>query len=795
MSTSATRGAGVRSRERATPRTRQHARRIAPGLLPRLLPLALFASGATHAAAAAEASPPESATLPTVTVSAGAASAATPAVDPNLPSTVETVTPAEFGNWNVVNTEDVLKYLPNLAVRKRYAGDLNSIIAVRGTSNTQSARGLVYADGLLLSNLLGNSYTFPPRWSMVFPDQIQQVDVIYGPYSALYPGNSLGATVLITTRMPKQFEATADVKAFTQHFSLYGVNQNFNGSEMSASIGDRIGKFSYLLGVNHLENTSQPLQFATLAQSTKPAQPGDVPVRGAYAYNNQTNAPTVVLGVNGEGIQQTVQDQFKLRMQYDFTPTVQGGVTLGYWHQLYNNATSTFLYDANGNPVYSGRVSINGYEYTIPAAALAPSRGWSENWLYGATLRTHQASGWNAEAIASYYDVSNSVARTANAGGPGNGAGVMTIGDGTGWKTLDLKTTWTPATPDAGLAAHWLTFGYHYDDYALDNRTYNTLAWRDGSAYSFANAFAGKTQTQAVYAQDAWRFLPRWKLVYGVRYEDWRAYDGYQALGSANVPYANAGDRHFSPKASLSFDVTDDFTLRASIARAYRFPTVSELFQGQVNGSSIVNNNPDLRPEDDLSKELSAEWAHWNGLFRFTLFQDDVKNTIFSQTDTTVIPNVTNFQNIGKVRSRGVETSYQGEDVVLHGLDLAASVAYTQSKILENAQNPASVGKYFYRIPLWRANLVATYRFDARSALTFAARYSGRQYNTLTNADTNPNVFGGTSTYTVADIKFTYRPTKKSEIGVGVDNLFDARYFVYHPYPGRTFYLEAKLGI
>ncbi len=798
MSTLTTRGAGVRTSERATPRALRHAGRLALAMLPRVLPLPFAAPIVFHAAHAAEAQAADAAsatTLPTVTVSATASSAAAPAVDPNLPATVETVTPAQFSNWNVVNTEDVLKYLPNLAVRKRYVGDLNSIIAVRGTSNTQSARGLVYADGLLLSNLLGNSYSFPPRWSMVFPDQIQQVDVIYGPYSALYPGNSLGATVLITTRMPKSFEATADVKAFTQHFSLFGVNQNFNGSEMSASIGDRIGKFSYLLGVNHLENTSQPLQFATLAQSTKPAQPGDVPVRGAYFYNNQTNTPTAVLGVNGEGMQHTVQDQFKLRMQYDFTPTVQGGVTLGYWHQTYNNATSTFLYDANGNPVYSGKVSINGYEYTIPAAAFAPSRGWSENWLYGATLRTHQATGWNAEAIASYYDVSNSVARTANAGGPGNGPGVMTLGDGTGWKTLDLKTTWTPATPDAGLAAHWLTFGYHYDDYALDNRTYNTLAWRDGGANSFANAFSGKTETQALYAQDAWRFLPRWKLVYGVRYENWRAFDGYQALGSVNVPYANVGDHHFSPKASLSFDVTDDLTLRASIARAYRFPTVSELFQGQVNGSSIVNNNPNLRPEDDLSKELSAEWAHWNGLFRLTLFQDDVRNTIFSQTDTTIIPNVTNFQNIGKVRSRGVETSYQGEDVMLRGLDLATSVAYTQSRILENAQNPASVGKYFYRIPLWRANLVATYRFDARSALTLAARYSGRQYNTLTNTDTNPNVFGGTSTYTVADVKYTFRPTKKSEIGVGIDNLFDARYFVYHPYPGRTYYLEAKLGI
>ncbi|WP_429559921.1 TonB-dependent receptor [Paraburkholderia youngii] len=736
------------------------------------------------------------ATLPTVSINASASASAAPrAVDPNLPASIETVTRDQFANWNVVNTEDVLKYLPNLAVRKRFIGDLNSIIAVRGTSNTQSARGLVYADGLLLSNLLGNSYSFPPRWSMVSPDEIQQVDVIYGPFSALYPGNSLGATVLISTRMPKQFEANADVKAFTQHFSLFGVNQSFNGSEASASLGDRIGKFSYLLGVNHLENTSQPLQFATLAQSTTPAKAGDTPVTGAHFYNNQTNTPTAVLGVNGEGIEHTVQDQFKLKMQYDFTPTLQGGFTLGYWHQTYNSETSTFLRDADGKPVYSGNVSINGYHYTIPAAAFAPSLGHSENWLYGVSLKTRNATGWNGEAIASYYDIGNSVARIANAGGPGNGPGTVLFGDGTGWKTLDLRGTYTPATNQPGLANHALSFGYHYDNYFVDKQTYSTMAWRDGDATSFANAFTGKTQTQALYAQDAWRFLPRWKLVYGVRYEDWQAYDGAQSLPGATIAYSDASQRHFSPKASLSFDVSDDLTLRASIGRAFRFPTASELFQGQINGSTIVNNNPHLQPEDDLSKELSAEWAHWNGVFRLSLFQDDVKNTIFSQTDTTVIPNVTNFQNIGKVRSHGVETSYSGEDVFVRGLDLLASVAYTQSKILDNAQNPASVGKYFYRIPLWRANLAATYRFDARAALTLAARYSGRQYNTLTNTDTNPNVFGGTSTYTVADAKFTFKPTKLSELGIGVDNLFDARYFVYHPYPGRTFYVEAKLHL
>ena len=785
---------------------RCHALFVIFGLLPNSL-IASSAFAATdaspHRASSAGPTDPTSATpeintnvLPPITVNASAdsghANIDTAAVL-NAPATVETVIPKQFENWNVVNTEDVLKQMPNLAVRKRFIGDLNSIIAVRGTSNIQSARGLVYADGLLLSNLLGNSYSFPPRWSMVFPAEIRQVDVLYGPFSALYPGNSLGATVLIATRMPTQFEGDANIKAFTQHFNLYGVNQSFNGSETSASIGNRVGKLSFFIGANHLENTSQPLQFATLAQSTSPAKPGDLQVSGTYPYNNQTNTPTRVIGVNGEGIEHTLQDQLKLKLQYDFTPTMQGALTLGYWHQTYSSQTSTFLFDVNGKPVYRGRVNIGGYEYDIPTSALAPGLGRSENWLYGLSLKTLNPSGWNGEAIASYYDISNSVARLANAGGPGNGPGTVTFGDGTGWKTLDLKATWTPPSPLPGLANHALAFGYHYDDYFLDNETFNTSNWRDGSAQSFANSFKGRTQTQAVYAQDAWRFAPRWKFVYGLRYEDWQAYNGAQALAGTNVPYPGADQHRFSPKASLSFDVTDELTLRASIGRAYRFPTVSELFQGKINGSSIVNNNPNLQPEDDLSKELAAEWAHWNGLFRLSLFQDDVKNTIFSQTDTTVIPNVTSFQNIGRVRSRGVELGYQGEDVVVHGLDLIASVAYTQSKILANAQNPATVGKYFYRIPLWRANLAATYRVGERYAVTLAARYSGREYNTLTNTDSNPNVFGGTSTYTVADAKFTVHPTKLSEIGVGVDNLFDARYFVYHPYPGRTFYIEGRL--
>ncbi|OXH83538.1 hypothetical protein CA831_33280, partial [Burkholderia multivorans] len=71
--------------------------------------------------------------------------------DPDTPAVVESMTRERIDTHTNVTTEDALKYAPNLMVRKRYIGDRNSVFAGRDFNELQSARGLVYADGLLLS--------------------------------------------------------------------------------------------------------------------------------------------------------------------------------------------------------------------------------------------------------------------------------------------------------------------------------------------------------------------------------------------------------------------------------------------------------------------------------------------------------------------------------------------------------------------------------------------------------------------------------------------------------------------
>jgi iron complex outermembrane receptor protein len=711
-------------------------------------------------------------------------------VDPTIPSVSQSIDAAQLGHLNVVNPEDALKYMPAFGIRKRFIGDENATFSVRGTSNVQSARGLVYLDGMLLSNLLGSNWANPPRWSMAFPDNLARVDVIYGAYSALYPGNAIGATVLMTTRMPTKLELGAQTQSFTQHVKMYGVDRDYGGHRSSATFGDRVGNLSFLLGVARLQSNGQPLVFGTQGLSQVPATTSAIPVTGASIDTGANGKPRAVLGVNSEGQEATRQDEVKLKLAYDFTPALQGGFTFGYWNQALSHRTQSFLRDDRGHPVLGGVVAIDGRQYTIPANFFAPGTRDSRNYMYGVSLGTHRQSGWNVGVDASYFDMARNQDRVASSALVDNGSGQFTAGDGSRWRTFDLRASYRPVTP--GPNTHWLSFGYHFDGYALKNASDALDQWRTGPAGAFVSGNGGSTQTQALYAQDAWQLDDRWQFTAGARYEQWRAFNGSLVTAAASVAYPGRKESHTSPKASLSFQAAEDLLLRLSVARAYRFPTVGELFQGSFNGLVLVNNDPNLKPENDLSRELSAEWYRDHGVARFSLYRSDTRDTLFSQTDITVFPNVTNVQNVGLVRTRGAEASYEEQGVWLRALDLTANASYTQATTVRNRRFPAAEGKQFYRIPRWRANLVATYRTGETTALTVAGRYSGRQYNTLDHSDVDPNTFGGASAFLTWDTKFVYRPTSNVDLGVGVDNLTNRRYYVYYPYPSRTLYVEAK---
>ena len=729
-----------------------------------------------------------------------------------IPTTTESATRETIERTiNATDSEDALKYFPSLLVRKRYIGDYNhAVLSSRASGTGNSARSAVYADGILLSNYLGNGVgglTFPPRWGLVTPEEVERVDVMYGPFSAAYPGNSVGAVVDYVTRMPKKFEAHAKVGYVVQPFELYNTSQTFKAWQASASLGDRAGPWSWWVHLARTDSDGQPLTFATRLVTSGAAGAAGTAVTGAVLDANNAGQPLYVLGSATQ--YRTQQDQLKVKLAYDFGPGVRASYVLGAWRNTSNGSSTSTLRDAGGSTVFSGPINIDGLAYSgtqaLGGGDFALTREKLQHVIHGLSVKSHTRGEWDWEVAASLYDYDRDTKRQNNAanvqpGAASGGPGTIADGSGTGWNTLALKGTWRP--PQTG-GAHVVDFGFQQENYKLSYLTSaipgNYLA---DDAGPLASNVQGRTRLQSLYAQDAWRFAERWKAVLGARAEHWEAFDGRTDFSAtAGTTYPSRRENHLSPKAALSFQWLSDTVLKTSIGRAVRMPTVSELYGATSTVNSQFINDPDLKPEKSWTAELSAEKELAAGQARLTLFAENTHDALYSQTvfDASANRNVSRVQNIGRIATTGIEAAVNSSDGLIKRLDLAASVTYADSKVKENdgfVVTPGdTIGKWQPNIPRWRATAVASYRWDDRWTGTLAARYSGRQYRTLNNADVNGFSYMGVSKYATIDLRVRYRISSQWSAAFGIDNLNNDKYWNFHPYPQRSYSAELKFDL
>ncbi|MDM0031016.1 TonB-dependent receptor [Variovorax sp. J22P271] len=744
------------------------------------------------ASRAAEEAPDRTRSLGVVTVTGGQPTS----LPTQIPTTIEGVTREEIETRiNATDSEDALKYLPSLLVRKRYIGDYNhAILSTRASGTGNSARSAVYADGILLSNYLGNGIAngsnYAPRWGLVTPEEIERVDVMYGPFSAAYPGNSAGAVVDYVTRMPSQLEAHVKMGYQSQPNDLYATSKTFNSWQTSASLGSRSGDWSWFIDLSRGDSQGQPLTFttATVASGT-PGRAG-TPVAGFVPGLNTTNTPWYILGTGTQ--YHTLQDHAKLKLAYDFSPTVTATYTLGWWQNSSEGRPESYLRTAQGQAVYSGLVNILGRSFTLAPTAFPLTNDEQTHTMHGLSVRSNTQGEWDWEVAASLYDYSKDQQRAPTVALPlaafGGAGTLQDQGGSTGWNTLTAKGTWRPQGVGG---AHIVDFGVERDAYKLGILKTNAIGnWLSGPSGTLVSNVGGNTETVAGWVQDSWSFAPRWKAVLGLRWEDWQASNGFTATATSALPYASRSESDASPKAALAYQWADDTVLKASLGRAVRYPTVGELYGATSGGALSFINDPLLKPEKSWTSELSAEKDLGNGLARATLFHETTDDALYSQ----LIPNtsISRVQNIQKVRTTGLELSYTGQDVWMRGLDMGASLTYANSKIVANPLFPASVGKWQPRVPQWRSTVYATYRPDAHWAFTAAARYSGKQYSTLDNSDVNGFAYFGASKYFTVDLRVRYQIDKQWSAAFGIDNANNYQYWNFHPYPQRTYTAELR---
>jgi iron complex outermembrane receptor protein len=310
--------------------------------------------------------------------------------------------------------------------------------------------------------------------------------------------------------------------------------------------------------------------------------------------------------------------------------------------------------------------------------------------------------------------------------------------------------------------------------------------------------------------------------VVGGREEKWTASNGSNYANSVNKTYDDKTFYAFSPKASVSFQASDDWTLKSSYGRGVRFPTVNELFKSvgiTAIGSSTaltsleilaqgfpapynvpLTNNTGLKPETADSWELTAERYLQNGIWRASLFGEEKRDALISQTDITTLPgySFSTVINVDKVRTYGVETALQTSDALINGLDLSGSAAYIHTRIVSDAADSRLEGSQLPLIPIWRASALGTYHASDKLSYSLGYRFSGRQHSgtivaaTQQYPDPNPSVYGGRSNFNVFDAKVLYKFTKQWSASVGVDNITNEKYYTLYPYSQRTLFAGLK---
>ena len=205
--------------------------------------------------------------------------------------------------------------------------------------------------------------------------------------------------------------------------------------------------------------------------------------------------------------------------------------------------------------------------------------------------------------------------------------------------------------------------------------------------------------------------------------------------------------------------------------------------------------DPDLNPEKSQDANLLVRHDLGRVTVTGSLFYQRVRDTLFNffgfnQNGVST----SNFKNIDVTRQYGVELIGEAHDWPIDGLDIDANAAYIDAITVRNDADPASEGVQFARIPHWRLNGNLRYRVTPKLQMVVGARYASRP-NTDIDGLQRGDDYGYTSELFALDLRANLNVTDRLRLSAGVNNLTNDRAFVFHPYPQRTFLIEAGVGL
>ncbi|MFY3534099.1 TonB-dependent receptor family protein [Achromobacter denitrificans] len=515
----------------------------------------------------------------------------------DTPASVDVVEGAQMRRGQPgINLSEGLAGVPGLQIQNRqnYAQDLQISSRGFGARSTFGVRGVrLYVDGIPATMPDGQGQT-----SNIDIGSIGRVEVLRGPFSALY-GNSSGGVILVSTEdgvEPPSLSASG--WGGSDGTWRYGLRAN-------GASGSGPGALDYVVDLTRF-TTDGYRDHSAARKNLGNAKLGlqlDDASRLTLVANSVDLKAQDPLGLTYRQFQDEPRSA-PLAEQYDTRKTVrqtQGGAI--YEREVDGRNTLRLM-------VYYGQRDTTQYQAIPPAAQMAPSQA-------GGVIDLKRQYG---------------------------GA--------------DLR--WTTETTAAGRPLT-LVGGFSYDSLRETRKGYENYTGSGAGRQLGVRGALRRDETNTVYNADpylqaSWQVSERWTLDAGLRYStvNFDSDDRYVAPGNADDS-GTARYRKALPVAALRYAPDPGLSLYASYGRGFETPTLNELSY-RPGGQPGLNFG--LAPALSTNLEAGVKARVAGGLLTAAVFHASTDDEIVSAGSAG---GRTSYQNAGRTRRDGIELGWSGE--------------------------------------------------------------------------------------------------------------------------------------
>jgi outer membrane receptor protein involved in Fe transport len=244
-------------------------------------------------------------------------------------------------------------------------------------------------------------------------------------------------------------------------------------------------------------------------------------------------------------------------------------------------------------------------------------------------------------------------------------------------------------------------------------------------------SLSSRQRGEGVYGEVLWQ-PTTWSIAFSSRFDHFGSFDARQVGGTPPL-LPSISQNVFNPRLGVVKKITGVLSLTGSGFRAFRGPTMNELYrQGQV-GQQITLANASLQAERATGFEFGAlvgleRFGSVRGSYFWTEVNRPVAAVTLSSTPTSTL---LMRENLGQLRSDGLAVEWQLQPArfmsVIGGYQLAFST------VTKFQADPTLVGKWIPQVPRNMATLQMRFQNQRLGVLSVDLRTSGQQFDDSAN--------------------------------------------------------------